>query len=307
MLKTSIKYFSWLMLLLMISCEEDITLDLPEGQEQLVVEGFIEPKMPPIILLTKSTPYFSKTDVNTFANLYVSGADVRVSDGNNTYKMLEINFKTLPDSIANMLSSFFQVDVEILRKLNLVLYTSLQLFGSEEKTYTLTIVKDSFKLSAVTTIPKLIYPDSFWITHHHDKNNDSLKMLNMAISDPKNIKNFYRYFTKRNNEGFFPNRFRSVLNDALVDGQKVVVPVVRGESRSVPFDPLTYGSFKVGDTVTIKICSIDNAHYNFWSTFENSVSSGGPYAVPIQIKSNIIGGLGIWGGYGAVYSEVVIK
>jgi len=305
-MKKKFLFISFIALFALFACEEDITLDLPVGEEQLVVEGFIENGMPPIILLTKTMPYFAKTDINSFSEIYVAGAKMKVSDGSNSVDLMEINFKTLPDSIAAFLSAFLQVPVEELRKLNLVLYTSIQMFGQEGKTYTLTIDKDSHHLKAVTTIPKIVVPDSVWIVPHTDKNNDSLKLVNMSITDPKGDKNFYRYFTQRNNEGYFPNRFRSVFNDALVDGQNLIVPVVRGESRTSQFNQLTYGSFKKGDTVTIKLCAIDSKHYDFWSTFENSVSSGGPYAVPVQIKSNVDGGLGIWGGYGATYFEIVI-
>lgn len=288
-------------------CEEEVKITLPEGSEQLVVEGFIEPDMPPVVILTRTMPYFSKTDLNTLSEIYVSGANITVSDGSKTVKLFELNFKNLPDSVADFLSAFLQVQAEDLKKLNLVLYTTISMFGETGKSYTLKVVKDSLQLEAVTSIPKLVIPDSFWIMPHPDPKNDSLKQINMLLTDIKGEKNYYRYFTSVDGGTFFPNRFRSVFDDKLVDGQKIVVPVIRGESRTSEFNPLTYGFYKIGDTVTIKLCTIDFDHYNFWSTFENSVSSGGPYAVPVQIKSNVKGGLGIWGGYGAVYRQVVVK
>jgi len=33
------------------ACEKDITVDLPESEEQIVVEGYITPGAPPIVLI----------------------------------------------------------------------------------------------------------------------------------------------------------------------------------------------------------------------------------------------------------------
>jgi len=307
MIRKWIKYLIFSGLIILMGCEEEITIKLPEGADQLVVEGFIEPNMPPIVILTRTMPYFSKTDVSTLSGIYVSGADIKVSDGTKTVNLFELNFKNLPDSIAGFLSAFLQLSVEDLKKLDFVIYTTISMFGETGKTYSLSIVKDTFRLEAKTTIPKPVIPDSLWVEHHPDPKNDSLKLIKMTITDRAGEKNYYRYFTSVNNGAYYPNRFRSVFDDKLVDGQSLIVPVVRGEPRVADFNPLTYGVYKLGDTVSVKLCTIDFDHYTFWSTFENSVSSGGPYAVPVQIKSNIKGGLGIWGGYGAVYRQIIVK
>ena len=68
------------------------------------------------------------------------------------------------------------------------------------------------------------------------------------------------------------------------------------------------GHFKLGDTIIVRVCSIDEAHYNFWRTIEQEEFSGGnPFGSPIPIESNIKNGLGVWGGYGASYYTVIAK
>jgi len=64
--------------------------------------------------------------------------------------------------------------------------------------------------------------------------------------------------------------------------------------------------FKEGDTIAIKFCTIDQPHFQFWQSFEIAAfNSGNPFAAPATIKSNINGGLGVWGGYGVVYDTIV--
>src|SRR5690349_6177434 len=63
-------------LLLLTSCEQAIELDLPTGEEQIVVEGHIEPGQPPVVVLTRSVPVFAPLDAATLAGSLVHGARV---------------------------------------------------------------------------------------------------------------------------------------------------------------------------------------------------------------------------------------
>jgi hypothetical protein len=67
--------------------------------------------------------------------------------------------------------------------------------------------------------------------------------------------------------------------------------------------------FAIGDTVSIKFCTIDKAHYDFWNSFQDEVlNTSNPFASSLSsVKSNVTNGLGIWGGYGASYYTIIIK
>ena len=52
------KKYIYIISLLLISCQEEITLDLPNSQDKIVVEGSIENGFPPIVILTKNQGYF---------------------------------------------------------------------------------------------------------------------------------------------------------------------------------------------------------------------------------------------------------
>jgi len=289
-----------ILLLAMVACEEDITLEIPQGEESLVVEGYIEPGMPPIVMVTRTLPYFSESSIDILNSIFVSGADVRIYDGKDTIKLMEINLSTLPDSIAKLLLETFQLSGDLLGGLNITIYTSIQLFGEVGKTYTLLVEKDKNKLKARTTIPEPVKIDSVWYEHHPNPTNDSLVIVYFAFHDPPNQDNYYRLYNAREKEPFYPNPFISVSDDKLVDGNLIKLNTFRGQASGMSFDE-TYGFFKKGDSVTVKLCQIDRVHYDFWKTFESSRMSGGPFANPVYILSNVEGGLGVWGGYGASF------
>lgn len=298
------------LVLICISCEETIILDMPEVEEKIVVEGYIELGFPPYIILTRSLPYFSTIDPSMISNLIVHGANVSVDDKNQgkSFDLVEIYLKDIKDSmLLDFAKDLFKVpfpDSAIIA--NLSIYTSIEFIGQTNNEYTLNITVEDHVIQAVTTIPDSVHLDSFWFEPAANEDNDSMLMLWGRFKDPPVERNYYRYFTRRNNEPFYPNRFYSVWDDVIYDGQNVTFTIDRGEDRLGEFDPFTYGLFWKGDTVMVKICTLDKTHYEFWSTFEYDRYTGGPFSSPVLIKSNIVGGLGVWGGYGASYRKIII-
>jgi len=301
-------YLLPLFVLIISSCTTDITLSLPQGTEKLVVEGHIEPGQPPLILLTKSTAYFASTNITDVGTSFVHNAIIKVSDGTRTDSLIEINLGSIPDSLAQKIMDYYQIKSgSISTGFNFSFYTSLTMLGEVGKTYKLTIDAQGRKISSVTTIPPLVVPDSFWvIPPKDDPGNDSMVMLYFRFQDPPDQANNYRYFTKRNKEPFYPARNGSVMDDKLFNGQDIIWNISSGTSGYDTSFRKAHGMFWKGDTVVVKFCTIDDAHRQFWQTFEQANENGGPYANPVQIKTNIVGGLGIWGGYGSVYHTIYI-
>ena len=48
------KKYLFLILIILLSCQEEITLDLPQAEDKLVVEGAIEPGFPAYVILTRN-------------------------------------------------------------------------------------------------------------------------------------------------------------------------------------------------------------------------------------------------------------
>jgi hypothetical protein len=124
--------------------------------------------------------------------------------------------------------------------------------------------------------------------------------------DPPGFGDYIRYFTKRNSEPFYPGLV-SVFDDQVIDGSTYEIQVERGVDRNAD-NKEGYSFFDKGDTVTLKVCNIDKATFDFWRTMEYTYSTiGNPFSSPTKVVSNINGGgLGYFGGYASQYRTIII-
>src|SRR5437763_16355233 len=114
-------------------------------------------------------------------------------------------------------------------------------------------------------------------------NPDTNKVVVMVkSSDPPGLRNYIRYYTKRNSGPFLPGE-NSVYDDQFIDGTTYEIPVDPGIDRN---NKVSYEDnyFKRGDTVTLKLCNIDRTTFKFWSTMEFAYQSiGNPFASPNKV------------------------
>ncbi len=291
------------------SCETEF---IPEGipfEEQIVVEGYIEAgeqATPPYVILTRNQAFFSEFNSNDFENLFVHDAEITVTDGEQTVDLTEICLSELDPSQQALLSEFLGLEPDSVG-IDICVYTDLSfsMQGQIGKRYDLFVDVEETTITASTTIPSHVPLDSLVFSPIPDPDNDTLQTLSAFLSDPPGIPNFYRYFSKVNNEAMLPG-LQSVGDDALIDGEAFEFPLPRAQSRTEEFDPDTYGFFTEGDTVTIKWCNIDEEHFNFWNTLEFNAANQGPFSSYTVIDSNIEGGLGIWGGYSHSFYTIIV-
>jgi hypothetical protein len=273
-------------LALLVSCEKDITLEFPQTETQVVVEGYIEQGRPPVVFLSRDISLYADVDSSAVAGYSIKGAVVEISDGTSTYPLTEVSY------------------------MGLTAYTSFLLLGSTGKRYTLTIRHAGRTLTAFTTVPQPVKLDS---SRFKTRNDTSLYgFVRSHITDPDTLGNYYRFFTRRlGKDDDFVMDFSTVVDDQLINGKSLDFDIYRGESpgsgrEEEPGEEEGY--YKKGDTIVIKWCSIDRAHYLFWRTLERSRNSAGnPFSSPITVQSNVEGGIGVWGGYAAHYDTVVAK
>lgn len=268
------------------ACTTDVTFKVPAPDEKLVVEGYIYINQPPVILLTKNSPFYGTTNLSDLSNYFVHHAIIKVSDGIDTVQLSEINFDTAGVHIG--------------------VYTDVTstIKGAPDKTYFLWIEAEGKKVSAVTSIPPTRALDSIYLEENVKPDKPQLVRLICRYTDPSAPGNRVRYFTKRNHEEFKPGA-NSVFDDKLINGTTFDFPLDRGVTDADTLSYVDYGYFNRGDTITVKWCNIDQYTFDFWRTLEFEKNSGGPFSSPIKIKSNINGGLGIWGGYNDTYQTVI--
>ncbi|MBF8962380.1 DUF4249 family protein [Pontibacter sp. FD36] len=296
----------------LLSCEESLTIDIPAGQEQLVVEGHIEQDAPPVVVLTRSMPVFAGSSPADIEASFVHGAQVEVSSGGRSYTLKEVPAAAFWPELRRVVSEQYAIPENQLTSGSsfiFYVYTSDELRGETGMSYQLRISHEGRVLTSTTTIPHLNPLQELFLQPHPDPSQDSLFTLFYRYRDPDTLGNSVRYFTKRNSEPFYPGYFTSVFNDELINGvQNLSFPLDRGEPRGREVDLDTYSYFGKGDTILVRWAAIDLAHYRFWYTLENERNNNGsPIGSPNTTRSNINGGLGVWGGYGVTYHQIVVK
>lgn len=287
-------YFILLLSTLASSCEKPISLKLDNVSPKLVVEAIIENDERPVVYLTRSLAYFSSISPDSLANSFVRNAEVWVSNGNTTHKLKEYA-TAFPGGFTGY---YYSTD-----------YSNLgtAFFGELNKNYTLRIRWQGAEYTAFTRIPNITRRiDSLYWKPAPAGNIPYKVALMLRATDPVGLGDYIRYFTKQNSDPFYPG-LNSVYDDQVIDGSSYEVQVERG----IPRNGITgeaYSFFDKGDTVTLKLCNIDKATFDFWRTMEFTYSSvGNPFSSPTKVMSNISGGaLGYFGGYASQYWTIII-
>ena len=278
------------------SCEKNVTVDIPEAEERIVIEGYIETGTQPFILITRTLPFFGEINVNNLVQNSIQGAIVIIDNG------------TIIDTL-DQIPGYG-------------IYTTSQILGETGKTYKLKVIAEGKTLTSETEIPQPIALDSTW--WKVDGQKDSLGFLWSHLSDPDTLGNCYRFFARRINRYtygdnigdvkdsiFYPPVGGSVFEDRYINGKSFDLSFPRGtytgsDKEDDDNDERIY--FKRGDTIVVKFCAIDRSHFEFWRTEESQISSNGnPFGSPQPVHSNITGGLGVWGGYSTTYDTVIAQ
>lgn len=276
--------------LILTACEKEITIELPDAEEKIVVEGHIEPNQAPYVILTRSSGYFDPVDSTTIANTIILNATVIVSDGVTTDTMV-------PAFDLSMFPPIF--------------YKAPDMTGVIGRTYTLTVIADGKTVTSSTILPAPIPLDSVWFKL--DPGSDSLGLAYGHLTDPPGRGNAYRWLAKRLNEDdiFLPAFGGSVFDDEYIEGKSLDGVFYRGmkpNSEEAGHQNDEFAKFKIGDTIIVKFCTIDQAAFEYYRTYEVEIANNGnPFAAPTSIKTNINGGLGVWCGYGVAYDTIIAR
>lgn len=314
-----LKYLS--LVLLFAACEKEIQVDIPQDPQQIVVEGQIESGSAPIVILTWSQSFFSPVNLEDIANTVIKDADIKmVVNSKDTFQLNTFCTKNLPDSVKKILARQSGLDF-ISGDADFCLYTTFnpEAIGVPASTYQLLIKVGNSRLSALTKIPAPVALDSIW--YKKDAARDTLGFIWSNLSDPAGKYNAYRWFACRisvyksgPNKGqqkdpVFIAPYSSVFEDEFFDGLNFDFVYNRG---SVPgsdkSDDLSIeaGYYKEGDTIAVKFCSIDKDVFTYYRTYYTAIgNTGSPFATPTNIKTNVVGGLGVWAGYGVSIDTLV--
>jgi len=280
--------------LFFISCEKGVTFNLDSSASRLVVEASIETNQPPFVVLSKSQNYFSQISPAMLAASFIRNAEVYISNGVLTHKLKEYS-----TPLSNGYTFYFySIDSSNL---------STAFVGQLNTGYSLRILSEGKEYTSTTKIPTITrrIDSLFWKKPAGNVDSNKVALMIRATDKP-GLGDYIRYYTKRNNEPFYP-ALNSVFDDQIIDGITYEIEVERGIDRTMDI-PDDYSFFEKGDTVTLKLCQIDKATFDFWRAMEFSYQSiGNPFSSPTKVLSNISNGaLGYFGGYAPQFRTIII-
>ena len=278
------------------SCEKELDLHLPQPDAKLVVEGWIENGEYPVVIITRNSSYFAPIDTNFLMDsLFITNALVIVSDGfqNDTLQpMLDI-------------AAFQHAAWPIFY------YKGSKFKGVENGQYSLYIEAEGEVITGNASILTAVSFDSLWWMPEAGTG-DSLGFIHAIVNDNGAEKNYYRIFSKRLGIDYnFIPIMESIYDDVFFNGLTFEYEIMRGEMSYEDedlFDKPEFGKFKRGDTVVVKLSSINKSHYDFWRTLEEDVLMGGnPFTNPVTIRHNVEGALGVFGGYASKCDTIILQ
>jgi len=270
---------------LLAACTPEPDLDVVPYEQKLVIDGSIESNGYARVFLSYSASYFDEIDSANILKLIVGNAKVTVSDGTTSEVLtLRRDMNYFPPYI----------------------YESTEIVGQVGKTYKLTVDYKGERYTASTTIPPPVSFNRLWFEDIAGR--DSLGYLYGSISDDPAVANYYRIFTQRiGQDSKLVPVYLSAVGDQYFNGKTFTFSILRGPENFTDIVDDLY--FKKGDSVRVKLCTMDQAHFDFWRTLERELYVvGNPFASSgNEIISNIDGrkALGVWGGYG-VRSFIVV-
>lgn len=267
-----IHLFSYVVLF--CSCEGDI---LPPQQSQMVVEGWIEDGGHPVVMLTSTVPVSEQeTSIDSLGQYLIRWARVAVSDGERTV----------------VLSGKYTKDY-----FPPYIYTTAALLGEAGKTYTLTVDYDGQHASASTTIPHSVPLERLYATVKNEA--DSAYTIHAVFSHDASRQRYYKLFTCIPSQSKqFYSAFMGLFDCTMLDNPAEVLV-----NSGLSID--NFGNYKArflkGDTVLVKLCTMDEASYRFWYDWGDSENFASNPFMPATSNpvSNVKGALGYWCGYGS--------
>ena len=318
--------------IILFSCQEEITLELPKADDKLVIEGSIENGFPPYVIISKNGGYFDPIDTETFNNLFVvdiESVEIWYND----------NDGTKLDSVILEQITFFDslppiyTDIDYLTSLdgNGVAPSPYD-FSKSGRTYYLEIKWNDQIITSSTTIPEVTPLDCLWVEKSENSKEEYEYDIRALYSDPADQDNFILLKSKRIQHFEYKDSLECQAkdradnslklidagSDILINGQSFETYFPRPKDSGNPFPDGSYNAYHTEiceedtlefkeDIVLIKYCQIDEPSLKFWRGLVRQVgTNGNPFAEPLNLVSNINNGLGVFTGYGSAYYLIPI-
>lgn len=290
--------------MLLLACERDYDIAIKDGQQQLIVEGYINNEFPlyNYVVLSRSKEFYDPG----LENVAVSGARVSITEGERMNGAIQWDESTrtimsegrLPQ-LANAALPGFYFD----QRLSFDSVNALA--GKPGKCYKLEIEVAGRQYSAVTELPAPVPIDTltcgYYFTDSNADTSYSKARVTVHYKDPDSVGNTQLFFWRNggNQKSFGwgalgTNRFAAGADD-LVNGQQIAFTQ-------------SYG-FILGDSVSMYMASVERKVYNFWDSFNKARDNDGPFATPVTLQSTVQGNqvTGCFSGFSVSVRSVIVQ
>lgn len=289
------------------SCEKVLDIDLPEGVNGIVFEGYIENGQFPYVIVSRSQNYFDpiQTAADAIVNSLVDADSVFIEYDGNRVELPKICLSELTpeeQEIALELLGFESFPPG----LDLCINAGLSMVGELGKTYTMKAYVEGELYTATTTIGQQVRFDSLW--YKDELPLDSFGSIWVSLTDPVSTTDYYYIWTENltQGRGMAPIDGGPSFGDRLFSGEQISFSIYQGSSlANDDGSDEEYWWFKEGDTVVVKLGTIDQGVYEFWESVD-AASNLNPFSAPTPVFSNFDnGGRGVWAGYATTLDTFV--
>ena len=289
------------------SCEKVLDIDLPDGVNGIIFEGYIENGTFPYLIITRSANYFSpiQTAIEAIANSIVEADSVFIEvDGvrDTLHQTCLLDLPPEQQALALELLGFENFPSGV----DLCIYLNLGITGQLGKTYKLTAYVEGQRYQAVTSINRQVYLDSLWFKDELPV--DSNGSIWCKLTDDAATDDYYYMWTENltQNRAMAPIDGGPSFGDRLFSGETIEFNFYQGSNlANDDGSGEEYWWFKEGDTVIVKFGTIDRGVYDFWESVD-AASNLNPFSSPTPVFSNFDnGGRGVWSGYATTLDTIV--
>lgn len=316
-------------LFIFFACEKEIQLDIPSAGKEIVVQAMIQEGYPSLVQLTWSDSYFATIDSNSYNEMFISGAKIIIYNQDRTDSVILAEI----DALIQGFPPGIYTDSNINFNANPP-FSNFNDFCKEGSSYHLKVIFENDTLTATTSIPHSTPLDSIWFVpderypeygDFYIWYDDPDTMGNNVMFEHKRLAHFSLKKKVSRSDDVFIKAFGAVRNDIEgLNGEAFVSFFERGRSSNFTTTGFTdhkasfanfqsaYYNDTIGevfaDTVLFRFSQLDKASFEFWrSVIAQDLMNGNPFAEPMNLKSNINGGLGVFEGKAAVYYKLIAR
>lgn len=236
---------------------QEIEIELPEYEPQLMIESYLIPGQPFTLLLSQSFSYFAPfpTDVDAYLEqLFVSGAQVTIRYDEKVIE-LQNNLAVNP-----LTGKIFNYSAPVIIPDRYDLPFELEIITAEGE-----------RITGMTIIPKPVPIDSVVVEFN---GTDTLARALTYWTDVSGVDNYYRRLFAQGTRDNID--FDFLLDDSIVDDDILVTG--------------TGYDFAVGDTIFNTVYHITEEYFTFINSLLTAVdANGNPFAQPSTLLSNVEG------------------